>query len=49
MGLNCWTGSDGTKGEDLFDVFYKYIYCDFQDVEWVRKIDNVGNTSMYLC
>ena len=42
IGLNCWTGSDGTKGEDLFDVFYKYIYWDFQDGEWVRKIDNVG-------
>ena len=42
IGLNCWTGSDGTKADDLFDVFYKYIYWDFQDGEWVRKTDNLG-------
>ena len=28
IGLNCWTGNDGTKAEDLFDVKYKYIYWD---------------------
>ena len=42
IGLNCWTGSDGTKADDLFDVFYKYIYWDFQDGEWVRKTDDLG-------
>ena len=42
IGLNCWTGSDGTKADDLFDVLYKYNYWDIQDGEWVKKIENMG-------
>ena len=42
IGLNCWTGYDGTKAEDLFDIKYKYIYWDVQDGEYVRKTDFVG-------
>jgi len=42
IGLNCWTGNDGTKAEDLFDVKYKYIYWDVQDGEYVRKTDYLG-------
>ena len=39
IGLNCWTGYDGTKAEDLFDIKFKYNYWDIQDGEYVRKID----------
>ena len=42
IGLNCWTGSDGTKADDLFDVLHKYIYWDYQNNDWVRKIDFMG-------
>ena len=41
IGLNCWTGSDGTKANDLFDVYYKYIYWDVQNGEYKRKIENI--------
>ena len=39
IGLNCRTGSDGTKAEDLFNIKFKYNYWDIQDGEYVRKID----------
>ena len=39
IGLNCWTGYDGTKAESLLDVQYKYIYWDVQGGEYVRKIE----------
>ena len=42
IGLNCWTGYDGTKADDLFDVYHKYIYWDYQNNEWVRRIDVMG-------
>ena len=41
IGLNCWTGHDGTKADDLFDVQYKYIYWDIQEGEYVRKIEPI--------
>ena len=39
IGLNCWTGYDGTKAESLLDVQYKYIYWDVQGGEYVRKTE----------
>ena len=41
IGLNCWTGNDGTKADDLFDVIHKYIYWDVQNGEYVRKIEYI--------
>ena len=41
IGLNCWTGNDGTKAEDLFEVIHKYIYWDVQNGEYVRKTDTI--------
>ena len=41
IGLNCWKGYDGTKAEELFDVYYKYIYWDVQNGEYVRRIDTI--------
>ena len=39
IGLNCWIAYDGTKAEDLFDVFYKYIYYDIQNGSWIKHTD----------
>ena len=41
IGLNCWTGNDGTKADDLFDVIFKYIYWDIQNGEYKRRIDYI--------
>ena len=42
IGLNCWTGYDGTKAEDLFDIKYKYIYWDVQEGQYVSRTDFLG-------
>ena len=31
IGLNCWTGSDGTKADQLFTLDYKYIYYKLEN------------------
>ena len=45
IGLNCWTGKDGTKAGDLFEVLFKYIYWDVQNGEYVRRIDPIETHS----
>ena len=45
IGLNCWTGSDGTKADDLFDVIHKYIYYDVENGEYVKHTDYVDTHS----
>ncbi len=42
IGLNCWTGSDGTNADDLFDVNYKYVIWAVQNGEYKRKIEYLG-------
>ena len=37
IGLNCWTAYDGTKAEDLFDIFYKYIYYELINGSWIKN------------
>ena len=37
IGLNCWTGSDGTNADDLFDVNYKYVIWAVENGEYKRK------------
>ena len=45
IGLNCWTGYDGTKADDLFDVIHKYIYYDVENGEYVKHTDYVDTHS----
>ena len=41
IGLNCWTASDGTVGDDLFRVEHKFIYYKLED-EYKKNINILG-------
>ena len=38
IGLNCWTGSDGTVASDLFRIDHKYIYYKLEE-EYKKNTD----------
>ena len=38
LGLNCWTGSDGTTADELFKLDLKYFFWYYQDGEYKRNI-----------
>ena len=42
IGLNCWTGSDGTVATDLFRVDYKYIYYKLEEEEYLKETYMLG-------
>ena len=41
IGLNCWTGSDGTVAGDLFRIDHKYIYYKLEE-EYKKNTDMVS-------
>ena len=45
IGLNCWTGSDGTKADQLFTLDYKYI--SFQSADKSKKL--LENVKTHPC
>ena len=42
IGLNCWTGSDGTVATDLFRVDHKYIYYKLEEEEYLKETYMLG-------
>ena len=42
IGLNCNNGSDGTKADDLFDVYHKYIYWEYHNNDWNSTTELMG-------
>ena len=45
IGLNCWTGSDGTVATDLFRVEHKYIYYKLEE----EYIKNTNMLEVHRC
>ena len=43
IGLNCWTGKDGTVADDLFRIDHKYIYYKLEEDEY-KKNTNIMET-----
>ena len=41
IGLNCWTGSDGTVAGDLFRIDHKYIYYKLEE-EYKKNTDMIS-------
>ena len=41
IGLNCWTGNDGTVASDLFRIDHKYIYYKLEE-EYKKNTDMVS-------
>ena len=42
VGLNCWTGSDGTTADQLFRVDHKYIYYTLVNNEYLKNTEMIG-------
>ena len=43
LGLNCWTGNDGTTADQLFKIDYKYIHWQLDENNtYVRTISTLG-------
>ena len=42
VGLNCWTGSDGTTADQLFRVDHKYIYYTLVNNEYLKNTETIG-------
>lgn len=41
IGLNCWTGNDGTVASDLFRIDHKYIYYKLEE-EYKKNTDMIS-------
>ena len=41
IGLNCWTGNDGTVASDLFRIDHKYIYYKLEE-EYQKNTDMIS-------